>query len=132
MLSKRPVCPERVRRVPRQFSWVDHRLVRDRRIDACGHASAALYLFLVTVSDAQGLSYYSDASLMKRLHMDAPALEDSRRQLIHLGLVAFDRPIYQVLPLDPPTPEPAPTPKRSAGDPQLLGDVFRGIMERSS
>ena len=132
MLSKRPVCPERVRRVPKQFSWVDHRLVRERRIDACTHASAALYLFLVTVADAQGLSYYSDASLMKRLRMDAPELEDSRRQLIHLGLVAFDRPIYQVLPLDPPAPEPASTPKRSAGDPQLLGDVFRRIMERAS
>ena len=69
---------------------------------------------------------------MKRLRMDAPELEDSRRQLIHLGLVAFDRPIYQVLPLDPPAPEPASTPKRSAGDPQLLGDVFRRIMERAS
>jgi len=52
--------------------------------------------------------------------------------LIHLGLVAFDRPIYQVLPLDAPAPEPAPTPKRCAGDPQILGDVFRGIIERSS
>jgi len=69
---------------------------------------------------------------MKRLHMDAPVLEDSRRQLIHLGLVAFDRPIYQVLPLDAPAPEPSPTPKRCAGDPQILGDVFRGIIERSS
>lgn len=132
MLSKRPVCPERVRRVPKQFSWVDHRLARERRIDPCSHASAALYLFLVTVSDAQGLSYYSDASLMKRLHMDAPVLEDSRRQLIHLGLVAFDRPIYQVLPLDASAPEPSPTPKRCAGDPRILGDVFRGIIERSS
>ena len=132
MLSKRPVCPERIRRVPGQFSWVDHRLVRERRIDACSHASAALYLFLITVSDAQGLSYYSDASLMKRLHMDAAALEDSRRQLVHLGLVAFARPIYQVLPLDAAAPEPAPTPKRPTGDPQLLGDVFRSIMERAS
>jgi len=105
-------------------------LVRERRIDACTHASAALYLFLITVSDAQGLSYYSDATLMKRLHMDAFTLEDSRGQLIHLGLVAFARPIYQVLPLDPPASEPAP--KRSAGDPQLLGDVFKRIMERSS
>jgi len=130
MLNKRPVCPARIRRVPRQFSWVDHRLVRERRIDACTHASAALYLFLITVSDAQGLSYYSDATLMKRLHMDAFTLEDSRGQLIHLGLVAFARPIYQVLPLDPPASEPAP--KRSAGDPQLLGDVFKRIMERSS
>jgi len=119
---------------------VDHRLVRERRIDECTHASAALYLFLVTVSDAQGLSYYSDATLMRRLRMDGPTLEDSRRLLIHLGLVAFKKPIYQVLPLEAQAPEPAPTPgryvgqtpKRSADDPRLLGDIFRSFMERDS
>jgi hypothetical protein len=27
---KRVLCPQRLRRVPEQFSWIDHRLVRDR------------------------------------------------------------------------------------------------------
>lgn len=30
MVSKFPILPERVRKVPKQFSWVDHRLVRNR------------------------------------------------------------------------------------------------------
>ena len=55
--------PDRIRKVPRQFSWIDHRLVRDHHIDRCSHGAAALYLFLVTVADAGGLSYYSDRTL---------------------------------------------------------------------
>ena len=63
MVSKNPIMPHRVRRVPAQFSWLDHRLVRERYIDRCTHAAAALYLFLVTVADAAGMSYYGDASM---------------------------------------------------------------------
>jgi hypothetical protein len=29
MKPKPILCPERLRRVPRQFSWIDQRLVRD-------------------------------------------------------------------------------------------------------
>ena len=29
---KRVLCPERLRKVPEQFSWIDQRLVRDRHI----------------------------------------------------------------------------------------------------
>jgi hypothetical protein len=30
MTRKTPVCPDRIRTVPEQFGWVDHRLVRLR------------------------------------------------------------------------------------------------------
>lgn len=33
MTIKRVLCAERVRRIPAQFSWVDHRLVRERHIE---------------------------------------------------------------------------------------------------
>jgi hypothetical protein len=29
MITKRLLCPDRLRRVPPQFSWIDQRLVRD-------------------------------------------------------------------------------------------------------
>ena len=83
MLHKVPICPHRIRQVPKQFSWVDHRLVRDRYLESCSHAAAALYLFLVTVADSRGLSYYSDCSLMKRLSMDAVTLKEARNNLDH-------------------------------------------------
>ena len=42
MLSKRLVCPARVRRVPKQFSWVDQRLVRDHYVERCDAYALAL------------------------------------------------------------------------------------------
>jgi hypothetical protein len=80
---------------------VDHRLVRDRHIEACSHPALALYLFIVTVADHEGLSYYSDASLMSRLGMDAQTLDTARQNLIQAGLVAYEDPLYQVLSLEP-------------------------------
>jgi hypothetical protein len=76
-------------------------LVRDRYIEKCTHASAALYLFLVCVSDDKGLSYYGDESIMKMLAMDSKALEHARNNLISIGLIAWKKPLYQVLSLEP-------------------------------
>jgi hypothetical protein len=102
MVIKRVICTDRVRQVPAQFSWVDHRLVRERYIERCDVYAAALYLFLVTVADAQGLSYYADASLARRLSMPPGRLSQARGDLIRAGLIAYDRPLYQVLALDSP------------------------------
>jgi len=44
------------------------------------------------VADAEGLSYYSDGSLMRRLKMEALALSASRQQLIQAGLIAYESP----------------------------------------
>ena len=58
MIEKHLLCPERVRRVPPHFSWVDHRLVRDHHLRRADAKAWALYLVLVTVGDEHGLSYY--------------------------------------------------------------------------
>jgi len=120
-----------MRRVPAQFSWVDQRLVRDRHLDRLDAYAAALYLFLVTVADAQGLSWYGDTSTARRLSIDEERLRRARGDLVRAGLLAYARPLYQVLalgdPLFPPaaprhatanieaSPPPiAPAPKRAA------------------
>jgi hypothetical protein len=100
MTSKHPVLPNRIRRVPGQFSWVDHRLVRDRHIEKITHPAAALYLFLLTVGDADGLSYYGDESIMKRLSMDQGTLFNARINLIKNEMIAWREPLYQVLSLE--------------------------------
>ena len=149
MISKQPIFPQRVRKIPRQFSWLDHRLVHDRHIEQCTHAAAALYLFLVTVSDARGLSYYGDDSIMNRLGMDLTTLEQARNNLVHIGLIAWKKPLYQVLSLDTFVKEPVaptvmdtsfgsvesainPVVKESAvrtsmGTPMSLKDIFKHI-----
>lgn len=91
--------PERVRQVPEQFSWVDQALVQRHLIDRCEARAAALYLFLVTVADAQGLSYYGAATLAQRLHLSSEELGAVRAQLIELELIAYQAPLYQVLAL---------------------------------
>ena len=130
MVTKRILCPERLRRVPRQFSWVDHRLVRDKHIRGLSHESLALYLFLVTVSDVDGLSYYSDAAIERYLNLDRFMAGQTRVELCGAGLIAYCRPLYQVLSLEKSSATlPAALCEhhrlRGSGEPVSLGDVLR-------
>lgn len=99
MIEKRVVCRERVREVPEQFSWVDQRLVRHDHIRRCDCRGLALYLLLVTVGDAQGVSYYSDATAARMISLSVAEVQEARRQLVAVGLIAYERPLYQVLSL---------------------------------
>jgi len=96
---KQVLRPERLRQVPEQFSWVDQALVQRHFIDRCDARAAALYLFLITVADAQGLSYYGESTLATRLHLSAEELAAARAQLIKIELIAYQAPLYQVLAL---------------------------------
>lgn len=130
MIHKHPICPQRIRKIPGQFSWVDQRLVRDRFIESITHPAAALYLFLVTVADVRGLSYYSDASIMTRLSMDLPTLEGARRCLIAGDLVAYEKPLYQVLSLDSAVVREPPSPRmRPDDEPVSMRDIFKQFLE---
>jgi hypothetical protein len=119
MRVKRVLRPERLRRVPAQFSWIDQRLVRDRHLERCDAHALALYLLLVTVADAEGLSYYGEASIARLLSMPPARLAQARADLIRFDLIAFEHPLYQVLALDPPAPP------RAAG----VQTVARGIAQ---
>ena len=113
MTIKRVLVRSRLRRIPAQFSWLDQRLVRDRHIERCDAHACALYLFLVTVADAQGLSYYAQGSIVRRLSMDVMQLRQARADLMRLGLIAYEAPLYQVLALDALTRQ-MPAPEASA------------------
>jgi len=127
MKTKYPILPQRLRRVPRQFSWIDQRLVRDGHIARCGPAALALYLLLVTVADAQGLSYYSDAKAAQLLSLSSAELVQARRQLILGGLVAYRNPLYQVLSLEPEQAQP-PVMERT-GELLSMSAVMRRMFE---
>jgi hypothetical protein len=130
-MHKRPISLAKLRRVPRQFSWVDQRLVRDHSIDQLSPQACALSLFLVTVADAQGLSYYADPSLCQRLSMTGPALYQARQALITQDLVAYQRPLSQVLALDAAPSGATPSASTGAADdePVDLKAVFARIWE---
>ena len=131
---KQLLRPERLRQVPEQFSWVDQALVQQHFIDCCEARSAALYLFLITVSDAQGLSYYGAATLARRLHLSDGQFGAARQQLIDLDLIAYRSPLYQVLAL-PGTvaaaPRPAPrAPAAAGGQPVSLATLLLQAQQR--
>jgi len=109
-IIKSVLRPDRLREVPEHFSWVDQALVQHHLIDRCDSSSAALYLFLITVADAQGLSYYGAATLGTRLHLQACELALARQRLIELDLIAYQAPLYQVLALPGTAPSRAPRP----------------------
>jgi hypothetical protein len=146
---KRVLCRQRLRKVPSQFSWIDHRLVRDRHLCCCSHPALALYLFLITVCDGQGLSYYSDASIMRLLKLDPLGLAHARQELINAKLVAYQCPLYQVLALEasakqvqPPagmndpvaanSPDTQSMPRASGpepGEPTRLDQILRRLID---
>jgi len=97
--DKEPVYRKRVRTVPRGFGWVDHRLVREHYVEHCSHRALALYLFLVTVADAEGLSWWSERSLGARLGMETDQVRQARAELEAADLVAYEHPVWQLLDL---------------------------------
>ena len=151
-MRKRLVWPQRLRKVPSGFGWVDHRLVRYGHLDRMSLSAAALYLFLATVGDAEGLSYYSENSVCRRLGLSHDDLANARAELVDLNLIAYKKPLYQVLEIatacvSPPLPavsdssassavgsgEPETFPKFARMSPEeapmAVKDVFKKIME---
>jgi hypothetical protein len=107
-------------------------LIRHRRLEGCPHTAWALYLFLVSVGDAQGLSYYSDASLSRHLQMDPLQLADARRQLEAADLIAYRKPLYQVLALQDRAESAAAPESARRGQVQSVGDILRRALAGGS
>jgi hypothetical protein len=130
MINKHLLRADRQRQIPPSFSWVDHRLIRHRHLERCDHSAWALYLFLITVADAQGLSYYSEAALGRYLNLDPLRLAAARHQLVQADLIAYGKPLYQVLSVPQPCAA-APTPER-AGQTQSAGEILRRVLARGA
>jgi hypothetical protein len=132
MRGREPIVPQRRRRVPPQFSWVDHRLVRDGHLRGRSASALALYLFLVTVADADGLSWYSEEALCRQLSCEAGQLQRDRAELQQAELIAYRKPLYQVLDLSPVgrsaaacAPRVVPT---GGGEPVAIGTVLQQLL----
>ena len=108
MIVKRLLLPDRVRKIEGSFSWIDHRFVTEGFLHDLSMIEILLYLFLVAVSDRNGLSFYHDDRIASLLKIDLPALGRARDGLVKRSLVAYDSPLYQVLSL-PSKPVPFPS-----------------------
>jgi len=101
-IFKQPIDPERVRTLPAQFGAVDRRLVYHKHIRGMSTEQIALFVFLECVSDAQGLSYYSDERICEELHFSLNGLWKAREALVEAGFLLYRRPMYQLLNLPQP------------------------------
>lgn len=128
MRGREVLDPQRRRRVPPQFSWVDHRLVRDGHVEGRSAEALALYLFLVSVSDAEGLSWYSEAALCRHLGWPAERLAQARGELCRAALVAYRKPLYQVLDLAPEAMASGEARRTSRGEAAAFGDILQGLL----
>ena len=140
-MPKRVLSEQRLRHIPAQFSWIDQRLVFEGHLGRCDANAAALYLLLLTVADAQGLSYWGDARVSRLLGITPGRLARAREDLARAGLIAYERPLYQVLALEGlamPTPMgaapdvavPAPSSQTPMRSPTSRGRAASGSCSR--
>lgn len=102
-MKKELIRPDRKRKIPPRFSWIDHRLVQHQYFKKTSSGAMKLYLFLLTVGDADGLSFYGIRSLADGVDMTEAEIRKFRKELSESGLAAYRKPFYQVLDLSIPT-----------------------------
>ena len=108
MIEKRPLCPERVRKITGSFAFLEHRFLRDGFWTSLSHHELLLYVFLVLVADRNGLSYYSFDKICALLQLSLDDYLIARNALIKKDLIAFDGHLFQVLSLpSSPLSQPA-------------------------
>lgn len=120
MPLKKPLpllTPQRIRKVPRSFAWIDHRLRSEGFLQRLRPEDIGLYLFLAIAADRNGLSCWRLDRIGRAMPcFDRHALWDARRRLVELDLLSYrpwrrDDPdgCYQLLsiqrPEDPFSPE---------------------------
>ena len=131
-IQKRVIDSSRIRKIPKEgFSWVDRRFIRHGFSDHLNGPELLLYFFLCSVSDHQGLSFYSNRRICRILKFREATLENARHGLIRSDLIRYAAPLYQVLSL-PESPSTDPlqhltvksphSAQRSHGSARSLGE----------
>jgi len=129
MQIKRVLDLQRVRKIEGSFSWIDHRFMTGGFLRDLSTLEILLYLFLVAVSDRNGLSFYHDDRIASLLKIDLSALGQAREGLILRSLVAYQPPLYQVLSL-PPQPVILPSrEERSPWEEEIARSYFKKIKQ---
>ncbi len=129
MQSKRVLDRERLRKIEGSFSWIDHRFITGGFLRDLSTLEILLYLFLVAVSDRNGLSFYYDDRIATLLKIDLAALGRAREGLILRSLVAYEPPLYQVLSLPPRPLALSSGEKRSQREEEIARSYFEKIKQ---
>jgi hypothetical protein len=127
-----PVIPNVIRKIPRSFAWLDHRLRTEQWLTDFEPEEFALYLFLALVADQYGLSCWRLDIIERAMPVfQRHQLWNARDELVKKRLLAF-RPwntsdpdgTYQLLPI--------PSVKPKTGIHPDLQTVLAGILKTVS
>lgn len=99
MSRKRPIYPDRIRKITGSFSWIEHHFVGGGFLRALSPAELLLYYFLVTVGDKNGVSFYGYDTICDLLKMELDSYIRARDGLIGRDMIACQGGVLQVLPL---------------------------------
>ena len=133
MIEKKPLCPERLRKIGGSFAFIEHRFLRDGFFASLSHHELVLYFFLVLVADRNGLSYYSFDKICTLLTISTDEYLLARNCLIQKDLIAFDGHLFQVLSLaKKPVIEPSKPLKTrqqmEEADPATIHHIIKSVL----
>jgi hypothetical protein len=84
-----------VRKLPVRYGVIDQRIVNEGYLRKLPAEAVSLYVFLCVVADRAGRSWYSDGRLVQQIRLSS--LAGARRQLMDVGLIVWESPVYTVL-----------------------------------
>jgi hypothetical protein len=130
MIEKRPLCPERVRKISGSFAFIEHRFLREGFWATLRPQELVLYVFFILVADRNGLSYYSFDKICSLLQLSLDDYLTARNALIQNDLIAFDGHLFQVLSLpdhavNPPGQALQNAPQMQQADPGTIRQLIR-------
>jgi len=93
MPLKKPLpllTPQRIRKIPPSFAWIDHRLRSEGFLERLRPEDIGLYLFLALAADRSGLSCWRLDRIQHAMPcFDRHTLWDARRRLAELDLLTY-------------------------------------------
>ena len=99
MVTKKVLNRNRIRRIDGGFSFIPHRFITAGFLASLNQKELVIYLFLILVSDRNGLSFYGYDSICSLLQLTLEDYIVGRDGLIEKDLIAFDGTRFQVLSL---------------------------------
>ena len=117
-MIKKPLCPQRIRKITSSFAFIEHRFLRDGFWSTLDQHQLLLYVFLILVADRNGLSYYSYDKICTLLKIAVDDYIVARDALIEKDLIGFDGHLFQVLSLPDQPIDPGCTVLKSKKDMQ--------------
>jgi len=97
MKAPSSLLPGRIRTLPKSFSWIDRRVITESFLALLTQQEIALYFFLVTAADRQGMSFWGHEKIQNLIGLDKHELKTAIHGLVRKNFIAYRYPFFQVL-----------------------------------